>query len=65
MLKAIIFDFNGIILNDEPLHFRAMQEAVARLGVHVTEQEYWDKYLPRFDQFKAQEQASKVKHGFA
>jgi beta-phosphoglucomutase len=49
MLKAIIFDFNGIILNDEPLHFRAMQEAVARLGVHVTEQEYWDKYLPLDD----------------
>jgi len=49
MLKAIIFDFNGIILNDEPLHFRAMQEAVARLGVHVTEQEYWDRYLPLDD----------------
>jgi beta-phosphoglucomutase len=46
MLKAIIFDFNGVILNDEPLHFRAMQEAVAGLGVHVTEQEYWDRYLP-------------------
>ncbi len=49
MLKAIIFDFNGIILNDEPLHFRAMQEAVARLGVCVTEQEYWDRYLPLDD----------------
>ena len=49
MLKSIIFDFNGIILNDEPLHFRAMQEAVACLGVHVTEQEYWDRYLPLDD----------------
>lgn len=49
MLKAIIFDFNGIILNDEPLHFRAMQEAVARLGVRVTEREYWDRYLPLDD----------------
>ncbi len=25
----------------------------------------WDKFLPRFGQFKPQEQASKVKHGFA
>jgi glutamate synthase (NADPH/NADH) small chain len=25
----------------------------------------WDKFLPRFNQFKPQEQASKVKHGFA
>ncbi len=24
----------------------------------------WDKFLPRFNQFKPQEQASKVKHGF-
>ncbi|XBS71410.1 sulfide/dihydroorotate dehydrogenase-like FAD/NAD-binding protein [Acerihabitans sp. KWT182] len=25
----------------------------------------WDKFLPRFNQFKAQEQASKQRHGFA
>jgi len=25
----------------------------------------WDKFLPRFNQFKPQEQASKIKHGFA
>jgi len=25
----------------------------------------WDKFLPRFNQFKPQELASKVKHGFA
>ena len=25
----------------------------------------WDKFLPRFNQFKTQEQASKVSHGFA
>ena len=37
MLKAIIFDFNGIILDDEPLHFKAMQQAVADLGVSLTE----------------------------
>ena len=46
MLKAIIFDFNGVILDDEPLHFKAMQEAVAALGVTLTEEAYWDKYLP-------------------
>ena len=25
----------------------------------------WDKFLPRFNQFKAQEAQSKVRHGFA
>jgi len=46
MLKAIIFDFNGVILDDEPFHFKAMQEVVAGLGITLTEKEYWDRYLP-------------------
>jgi len=25
----------------------------------------WDKFLPRFNQFKSQEQLSRVKHGLA
>jgi len=46
MLKAIIFDFNGVILNDEPLHFAAMRDAVADLGIPLTPEDYWNKYLP-------------------
>ena len=46
MLKAIIFDFNGVILNDEPLHFAAMRDAVADLGIRLTPEDYWNKYLP-------------------
>jgi beta-phosphoglucomutase len=49
MLKAIIFDFNGVILDDEPLHFQAMREAVADLGIALTESAYWEKYLPLDD----------------
>jgi len=49
MLRAIIFDFNGVILNDEPLHFSSMRETVAGLGIMLGEQEYWDKYLPLDD----------------
>lgn len=49
MLRAIIFDFNGVILNDEPLHFAAMQEAVSHLGIAVTREEYWRWYLPLDD----------------
>ena len=49
MLKAIIFDFNGVILDDEPLHFKAMREAVAGLGITLTDEAYWDKYLPLDD----------------
>ncbi|MBN1566963.1 MAG: HAD family phosphatase [Acidobacteria bacterium] len=46
MLKAIVFDFNGVILNDEPLHFAAMRDTVADFGIHLTREAYWEKYLP-------------------
>jgi beta-phosphoglucomutase len=49
MLQAIIFDFNGVILNDEPVHFAAMRETVASVGVDLKEEQYWGKYLPLDD----------------
>ena len=49
MLKAIILDFNGVILDDELLHFKAMHEAVAVLDITLTRETYWDKYLPLDD----------------
>ncbi|HYK87720.1 MAG TPA: HAD family phosphatase [Acidobacteriota bacterium] len=49
MLRAIILDFNGVILNDEPLHFRAMHDALAELGIALSRDEYWGKYLPLDD----------------
>jgi HAD superfamily hydrolase (TIGR01509 family) len=44
-LDAIVFDFDGVIANSEPLHFRALQEVVAREGVLLTEAEYYGRYL--------------------
>lgn len=49
MLRAIIFDFNGVILNDEPLHFQSMMETVADVGIRITKEEYWTNYLPLDD----------------
>jgi len=49
MLKAILFDFNGVIINDEPLHFAAMRETVAEFGVDLKKETYWKKYLPLDD----------------
>jgi HAD superfamily hydrolase (TIGR01509 family) len=50
MLKAIILDFNGVIVNDEPLHFMAMRDVVSEFGVILTGQEYWSRYLPLDDE---------------
>ncbi len=49
MLKAIIFDFNGVILDDEPLHFQSMRDTVADIGIRITKEEYWTHYLPLDD----------------
>jgi len=51
MLKAILFDFNGILLDDEPLHFRSMRSAAAGiLGLSISWEDYWARYLPLDDE---------------
>ena len=38
MIKAILFDFNGVIINDEPVHMRAYQEVLKADGIDLTEE---------------------------
>lgn len=45
MLRAVIFDFDGIIVNSEPLILKLTQEMAAREGWTVTEEEYYHDYL--------------------
>jgi len=44
-LRAIIFDFDGVLANSEPLHLRAYQEVLAAEGLTLTEQDYYARYL--------------------
>ncbi|MGE0446091.1 MAG: HAD family hydrolase, partial [Vicinamibacterales bacterium] len=44
-LQAIIFDFDGVIANSEPLHLRAFQEALGERGVFLSREEYFSRYL--------------------
>ena len=39
--KAVIFDFDGVIVNSEPLHFRAFQEVLLHNGISISESEYY------------------------
>jgi len=41
----VVFDFDGVIVDSEPLHFRALHDALAPDGVRITEDEYWSTYL--------------------
>ena len=36
MIKAILMDFNGVIIDDEPIQMKAYQEILAEQGVALT-----------------------------
>ena len=44
-MRAIVFDFDGVIANSEPLHFRAFRDVAAASGVALGEAEYYERYL--------------------
>jgi len=42
MIKALLLDFNGVVINDEPIQMRAYQEILATENIALTEPEYYD-----------------------
>lgn len=44
-LQAIVFDFDGVIANSEPLHLLAFQQALAADGVELSASDYYSRYL--------------------
>lgn len=44
-LRAIVFDFDGVIANSEPLHFQAFRDELATCGITLTESDYYATYL--------------------
>lgn len=45
MIRAIVFDFDGVIADSEPLHLHALQGVLAPLGMSVGREEYYARYL--------------------
>ena len=45
MIRAVIFDFNGVLLDDEHVHFQLFQEVLAQEGVAITAEDYHTRYL--------------------
>lgn len=45
MLAAVIFDFDGIIVDTEPLHYKAFQEVLVPLGLGYSWEEYLGCYI--------------------
>jgi HAD superfamily hydrolase (TIGR01509 family) len=42
---AVIFDFDGVIVNSEPLHFQAFRDVLAAEGIDLTEDEYYNELI--------------------
>ena len=45
MLRAIVFDFDGVIANSEPLHYEAYRAVLADEGVSLSRDDYYARYL--------------------
>jgi HAD superfamily hydrolase (TIGR01509 family) len=45
LLRAIVFDFDGVIANSEPLHYQAFHDVLADWRVDFAKKEYYDRYL--------------------
>ena len=44
-LQAIVFDFDGVIADSEPLHLRAFQQTLAEEHIELSAPEYYSRYL--------------------
>jgi beta-phosphoglucomutase len=45
VIEGIVFDFDGVIADSEPLHLRALQRVLMPLGVTITHAQYYSRYL--------------------
>ncbi|RPH55826.1 HAD family hydrolase, partial [bacterium] len=45
MLRAILFDFNGVLVDDEPIHLELFQRVLAEEGISFSAEDYYASYL--------------------
>ena len=45
MLRAVIFDFDGVIADSEILHLRAFNRTMSAYGIEISKEEYFRDYL--------------------
>ncbi len=45
MLHAIVFDFDGVLADSEPLHFEVYRRVLADVGITLSPELYYERYL--------------------
>jgi beta-phosphoglucomutase-like phosphatase (HAD superfamily) len=43
--SAYLFDYNGVLVDDELVHWAAFREVLRPMGIEMTQADYWEKYL--------------------
>ena len=44
-MDALIFDFDGVIVDSEPVHMAAFQSVLAAVGVTLSPEDYYQRYI--------------------
>ncbi len=45
MLDAIIFDFDGVVVDSEPIHLACFRGVLAKRGIELTSEDYFTRYV--------------------
>jgi beta-phosphoglucomutase-like phosphatase (HAD superfamily) len=45
MFPATLFDYNGVLVDDESVHLAAFRDTLAPLGITLTDEAYVERYL--------------------
>jgi beta-phosphoglucomutase len=45
VFRATLFDYNGVLVNDEAVHLEAFRDVLRPLGITLSDQDYWQRYL--------------------
>jgi len=44
-MKAAVFDFDGVLVDSEPLHFQALRDSLRPEGILIGREDYFSRYL--------------------
>ncbi len=44
-MDAIVFDFDGVVVDSEPIHLKCFQQVLNSVGVDLSDDKYYDEYL--------------------
>jgi HAD superfamily hydrolase (TIGR01509 family) len=45
MIRAVLFDFDGVVVNSEPFHLRSFRELLAPLGIKISESRHYSEFV--------------------